>query len=124
MKNNISNKIKFFAKYYGQDVLTVGNAICENTEEYWIEASLQHTQYLILNPISSISGKECIELGAILGYVGNDNIKINAAMDFINGGSEDCDLDAYIKVINFLTKNGYYLGNGIEIEYGWVKLKK
>lgn len=73
---NNENKAKFFVQYWGQDVLTVGNALCENLPENWIESSLNHTQYLQLKPLSEISDEDAIEVARIAHQMPNSQFKV------------------------------------------------
>jgi len=133
MENTIENKNKFYGQYYGQNVLTVGNAICDNTEEYWIEKSLQHTQYLLLKSISSITADEILKISHKIGGDIEDAIVfINYIMNNDVLGNA-CEFNVYcneiIAVIDYLRSKSYalsYMGVPVEtqIEYGWVKLKE
>jgi len=137
MENNLENKGRFFAQYYGQDVLTVGNAICDNTEEYWIEKSLQHTQYLFLKPLSLISDEDAIECLKLFGLTNFKDLNENNNKQdlFAIFSGDDMDIvtpneyhpTIYLQLYDYLRSKSYalpYMELSVEqqIEYGWVKL--
>jgi len=137
MENTLENKSKFFAYYYGQEVLTVGNAICDNTEEYWIEKSLQHTQYLVLKPLSSITDEDAIDCLKLFGLtefkdLNEDNNKkdlfdIFSGQDMSAVTPNEYHPTVYLQLYDMLRLKGYslpYIGLSVEkqMEYGWIKL--
>lgn len=135
-KINNENKSKFFAQYWGQDVLTVGNALCENLPENWIESSLNHTQYLQLKPLSEISDGDAIACAKILDpdkSHGDWEQILEVKEDFVNVFSYDLDESIddvnpvqFAQLADFLRSRGYlvpFLGLSCEelIEAGWAK---
>jgi len=132
MENTLENKIKFFGQYLDQDVLIVGNALCDNKAENWIEDKLQYTQYLLLKPLSSITEDDAIKTAHIIGGDSEDGFMFISAL--INNVAMDGILDfkicsdEFIMTIDYIRSKGYALSyNGLSIEtlisYGWIKLK-
>lgn len=141
---NNENRAKFFAQYWGQDVLTVGNALCENLPENWIESSLNHTQYLQLKPLSEISDEDAIDVAKINTSIHWNNgltpnvWKNSFGHTIVSNGTGIIDKygqtiisEHYLSYtqVDFLRSRGYlvpWMGLSCEeiIEAGWAKLKK
>lgn len=140
--NTIETKMKFFAQYYGQDVLTAGNANCDNLPENWLADDLQHSQYLLLTPLSTTSDEDAVTIAKASGMFKTNlhfdvyeiethgGVKLKAVSTF--GGDignrfvicEDMPSDCVDKSREL----GYaHKWNGItqeqQIEYGWITLK-
>ena len=150
MENNLENKIKFFALYWGQIVAIVSKGsythpkgtvhlVDKNTvSSVESENYTKHRYSLELKPLSSISAKEAI---FVFNLDKGDQPKITKIystygeylhIEYEFMGSEGVFLDNGIIVssnslgldaIMKLTKLGYHIGTEKEIEYGWVKLK-
>jgi len=114
--NKIEKKSKFFAQYWGQDVLYI-----PRTEQTWNVFSFQDEDgkdvvsesYLLLKPLSSITDEDAIFL--------KHQENIDAVKYYERWGVNSYDTD-------YLRSKGYalpYMGLSVEklIEYGWVKLK-
>jgi len=135
MENKLENKAKFFAQYYGQEVLSDGNNIATvEKDAYNWSAKVFH---LSLKPLSSITDEDAIEVAKLA-------ISFNSA--YVERTSETkskCVIDseswlnqfsfrierviANVYVYQALQQKGYalpYMGLSVEklIEYGWIKL--
>jgi hypothetical protein len=135
MENTIENKAKFFAQYYGQNVL-IGYAVVPfiiNThhlgEDYLIkhetDEDFNRVPYLELTPLSQIT-KEYAEHCSLL--YGRNNPCDLMWVNILNGlsGREE---KLTQPVVDYLRSKGYalpYMGISIEkqLEYGWIKLKE
>ncbi|WP_293933161.1 hypothetical protein [Sphingobacterium sp. UBA6645] len=62
MENTLENKAKFFAQYYGQDVLKASSVQGIHKVGRSFMGKIYHDQYLELKPISSISDGDAIEV--------------------------------------------------------------
>ena len=123
MENTLENKAKFFALYWGQKVfcsVLFGNIV--KCESYYLHKdNIQIADYLTLKNLSSISDEHAIEISKLNGAEPtSDQIHLGkeVAKDFING-------DYWIltwQVVDYLRSKGYYIGEGNEIDYGWVDL--
>lgn len=107
-KNTLENKAKFFAQYWGQNV--VGNI-----GDYF------NRTYLELTPLSQISDEDAIEVSERC-VPGNDKR--------IDNIKQHCRIYAMQSslISDYLRSKGYALPwNGItveeQIEFGWIKLK-
>jgi len=121
MDNNLTNKGKFFAQYWGQDVLTLGGAKCDNESQNWGEDLIFKTQFLELTPLSQITDEDAIEVAKIWGSI---EPSVNVGKKVINRVTI-----MMVRVADYLRSKGYavdYLDCKVEqqIEYGWVKLKE
>lgn len=152
MENTLENKEKFFALYWGQEVLKAN----KNHEIAWViglggnKPVMQ--EYLELKPLSSITDEDAIEVVKLKMF--HDNVDINDIIDIKIAKSSDkkgyfLSLEGIVQhkrwndfvervflgeekiysfYIDFLRSKGYalpYMGLIVEklIEYGWVKLK-
>lgn len=132
-RNTLENKARFFAQYWGQNVMiefsgirpmqtySVGNIeiVNQSSQKYWLE----------LTPLCQISDEDAIKIARLLGW--KDHAKDQAlfyGLYFINGGEDSCLLEDYACVVDYLRSKGYalpYMELSVEdlIEYGWIKLK-
>ena len=125
-QNTLENKAKFFAQYFGQEVLIANPHVnqknpfkCEqpfiyhNTDIAWLE----------LTPLSQISDEDAIEISKFYPSFGSD-IR-NAVKELFQEWNV---LELSIETGDFLRSKGYalhYMDLSVEdlVEYGWVKLK-
>lgn len=131
MENNLDNKAKFFAQYWGQAVMRydTGNVI------YGVEGKLVNTvdekDYLQLKPLSSISDEDAIELWDKL-YLNNtwaNKEKIYAVHTSIGLDSNDYTFFEVQIIVDFLRSKGYALpfgGLSVEqlVKYNWLRLSE
>ena len=121
---NNENKAKFFAQYWGQEVIR------GNDKQIWPVCSsinLSHENWwLELKPLSDISEEYAIEVAIMLGC--NDK---NSREFMISYGKDHVRRVENRKsdIVDFLRSRGYlvpWLGLSCEeiIEAGWVKLRK
>lgn len=131
-ENTLENKARFFALYWGQRVLIADSTIPNNLYplSHW-NTIYQHSHFknsqLELTPLSQISDEDAIEVARVIWEGINDiHIKIHEGRLIVRDFEWDtgrfhprraCDVHKY------LISKGYYIGDGTEIEYGWVKLK-
>lgn len=121
MENNLENKERFFALYWGQKVMYVGGVgFVKIGHAGW---NLKHPDFFLeLKPLSSISDEDAIEVSKLC-VNGNDkridNIKVYARI-----------YASQSSLINdFLRSRGYalpWMGLLVEelVQRGWVKLKQ
>lgn len=123
-ENTLNNKAKFFAQYWGQEVLRINpyKYPYEVHCGYMHDKGMHLTPHLELTSLSSISDEDASKIEyAIHTTLGNDD----RALGFKNGGNiEQCKP----WVIDYLRSKGYalpWMRLSVEdqIEYGWVKLK-
>ena len=125
LSNNLENKAKFFALYYGQKVLCIRKN--ESPLLYVGFDDLQNNKvreddYLELTPISQITDEHAIEVEKIV-YPSDKTLWTakNGREYLAYKPNVDCML---LSVGDFLRSKGYYIGDGTEITFGWVKLKE
>lgn len=144
MDNTIKNKARFFALYWGQNIIRIkGNTSKIIVCSTYIRPSLLRVgSYLELKPLSSLSngdairffdlskynkieiirhfsGKKC--LGVDFRWV--DDI-INNADGYSYGAIGLSIPEITHKQAMIAISLGYYIGDGTEIDYNWVKLKE
>lgn len=129
MKNTPENKAKFFAQYWGQNVLKVPQFLEGFLQGYctvrigsdsrwnvWVEKG-----FLELKPLSQITDEDAIEVAKIhLGWSDScTNWKQDDRLVYAADNPE---------VVDFLRSKGYavpFLGISVEqqMEWGWVKFR-
>lgn len=146
MENTLENKSKFFALYYGQEVLTRDDGF----RKFWmlgsevsIESSLSkygydYGYYLELTPLSQITDEDAIEVCKCMNWdrVLPPNIE-GHPLDFSvsifdfnwvkNKSFEWSKINLH--TAGYLRSKGYalpWMGLSVEqlIEFGWIKLKE
>jgi len=124
MENNLENKKRFFAKYWGQEVAIQksggGTGFKYVPTEHTIDEDIK-ADVLYLRDLSSVNDDELLELGVLLGWKGEH---IERALDIINGGFESASLGQMYKAVYFLLSKGFYLGDNTEIFYEWCEIDK
>lgn len=128
MENNLENKARFFAQYYGQNVKR--SYLPEQTslqvidrEVFWI-GHLIINGYLELKPLEDITDED-FNLITNDGIMNPDPSIGDPVFTFEVGGLRLSDLTT----TDFLRSKGYalpWMGLSVEklVEYGWVKLKE
>jgi hypothetical protein len=139
MENTLENKAKFFAQYWGQDVL----AYCFRDGVYEVEEV--QTEYPIMEAINQYKDSK-LELKHISSISDEDAINIAKEIfvdEFIEFSNKETVIESarkHIQLVEYQYFNkidridcfrskGYALPyNGLsvekQIEYGWVKLKE
>ncbi|MCT4086648.1 hypothetical protein HZP82_04560 [Elizabethkingia anophelis] len=129
MENNLENKAKFFAKYWGISVVSRPHAhkTWRVGKDISIHSIIVHFDtygyYLELKSINDISDEDAEELGGLLGWKHPQEYRKHFLENHTHGDSlEQFEVD-------FLREKGYalpWMGLSVEklIEYGWVKLKE
>jgi|GEM_PF-3333209 len=135
IENTPVNKIRFVAQYYdviGKPNLAVIRYPNEEPHEWdVVSENIEYVQYLKLTPLSQISEEDAKAIGFNF-PVGFKNVDIKFTPNDYNhhwvatfngyGGRKEGYLT--YKDFCYLISKGYYLGDGTEVEYGWVKLKE
>lgn len=130
LENTPENKARFFAQYWGQEVIY-------NTEGHWIGEPVNHNSmavlsvrspYLELTPLSQISDEDCKHV-----FYGQTTKQMVHYITHSNYGFNHDVVEYFIihlKPVDFdyLRSKGYalpWMGLSVEdlIRYGWVKLK-
>ena len=131
IQNTLENKTKFFAQYWGQDVLcrvifgkNKNEIIMHNTSCSNLKLGEIIDSYLELKPLSHISDEDAIEISKEYPAFGS-NIR-NSVKELFQ---EFDDLELSIKTGDYFRSKGYalpYMDLSVEdlVEYGWVKLKE
>ena len=124
MENTLENKLKFFASYFGQEILCHPDYITEtysNVNVYLYGGSkIDDGYFLALKPLSNITDED-LQL-----IMGDDVMNPNIDCTYTNeiGGLKLSQL----VTADFLRSKGYvlpWMGLSVDklIEYGWVKLR-
>lgn len=136
MENNLENKSKFFALYWGFKCLR-NELLNDNIPAHKVDTSNCKglpQQYLELKPLSQISDEDKIHICSLLGIAnykdayGFEDLFVsvnNNIQSYLSDDSIDFTLECY----DYLRSRGYalpWMGLSVEqlVEYGWVKLKK
>ncbi len=149
MENTLENKAKFFALYWGlivakitkgsythplDTIHVVDKNVLSSVES---ENYVKHKYSLELTPISSISDDDAIEVTKILKYKEDDYFVKNfgfESFEYLKDEIKEAkhgfighivnESSRVLSVADYLRSKGYYIGDGTEIDYGWVKLKE
>lgn len=141
MENTLENKSKFFAQYWGQQVMSWSGDTSSHMFNIIGKSNfpIRKGDYLELTQLSQITDEDAFVLGRhqvensqkyISGYVKEkDNFGIWVLLLTKEGGTEFY-LDTKTPFsVDYLRSKGYalpFMGLSVEqlIEYGWVKIKE
>ncbi|WP_284464864.1 hypothetical protein [Chryseobacterium sp.] len=127
MENTLENKAKFFAQYWGQNVMMWNEADSNSHQKIGVSYMTKYgvsNRRLELKPLSSITDED-------YKFIMNDKV-MNPDLEngdplftFAIGGLRMSDLTT----TDFLRSKGYalpWMGLSVEklVEYGWIKLKE
>lgn len=141
IENNLENKAKFFALYYGTKTLNVFNSI-RLINYNSLDSTAIRVGYLELTPLSSITDEDTISIYRKVLYNEKHHNYYKLKIDDEIKQGKDCALSClYLKggycgfgagtgewICSYLRSKCYalpYMGLSVEtmIEYGWIKLK-
>lgn len=124
MKNTLDNKRKFFALYFGQELLSwkdkLVKRLCKVEEISEIDIREDFEFYFLkLTPLSKISDEDAIKCWENDNYIPSENDVKNVERLFTEMSAINSD---------YLRSKGYalpWMGLTVEeiIDYGWVELK-
>ena len=135
MENTLENKAKYFAQYWGQDVIKNCTALFDT---FGLDSVLQSTytisnsSYLELKPLSSITDEDAMDVSKIKGWIDilNEKVNIEATKRWLleNDFLPENFFLKFSYILDYLRSKGYalpFMGLSVEqlIEYGWLKLK-
>lgn len=132
MENALENKAKFFALYWGQEILKAASVQGTFKVGKSFMGKIYADQYLILKPLSSISDEDLIQVSKYIGQdrgVGFEEIVKRNVFGYMYGRlMPSIEIHKSILVIDFLRSRGYalpWMGLSVEeqVNRGWVKLK-
>ncbi len=109
IQNTLENKAKFFAQYWGQNVLDFNDSGAISTVRYEVQGDIDEYMYLELTNIDNITD----EHANILGFE-------NAADFFINGSMHAMFDD--LRLLGYAVDWSDLSVTEIN-EFGWIKLK-
>lgn len=137
LENTPANKARFFAQYWGVNDWNLAVVRHPHEEEFswYVDGEdINHIKYLNLIPLSLISDEDAIEALSYMkmgGGYGYDTL-----LDYCNKNKYSDDQkvnyfkanlpyykDSYLLCM-FLISKGYYIGDGSEVSFGWVKLRE
>lgn len=131
MKNNSENKLKFFAQYFGQNILKHKD-FKESAHSFFSFTIINiNHYYLELRSIESITDDECVEYYNMFCpdlYI-EDNLKIYAFKDMLNHILESKLFNCLeLQETDFLRSKGFLvpfmnLTTDQILEFGWAKIK-
>lgn len=134
MKNNLENKAKFFALYWGLE-FTGSDYYDEYMPDTWSEfPKYVDKQYLILKPLSSISDEDaeyCIgktECSMRKNDPNSGDYGMSPSSIFVNSMIGDSSYHIGRREADYLRSKGYalkWMDKTVkeQISYGWIKLK-
>lgn len=146
MENNINNKAKFFALYFGQKfvhtgegrpIKALGNEIVmnyENSDKFQL-CCYSNQRAVELKPLSEITDEDAVELAKIMGmqeeteYVFIGKILANNVFDNSDEMSETTIYNMHCQATDYLRLRGYAvqwydLTVEEQVSRGWVQLKE
>lgn len=130
---NLNLKAKFFALYWGQEIIKFNKETKQEgvfvLDELKIQKEIIEHTYLELKPLSNISDEDAIQIALLKNSLGDNKNK----KDLLRCGEEMLEFNSVLNSLqlehyDFLRSKGYALEyNGITVEqqikYGWIKLK-
>ncbi|QQT61011.1 MULTISPECIES: hypothetical protein [Sphingobacterium] len=143
MDNTIENKAKFFALYWGQNVrfwTLNGPSVLSKVGHTYMTKAILDSCTLKLKPISTLSDNDAIILFDLSKYdkieitrhfSGKNHVGVEFRwVDEVVNNADGFSYSAIGLSIPEITHKqamlaismGYYIGDGTEIDYGWVKL--
>lgn len=130
MENTLEYKAKFFALYFGQNVLKTIDQ--PNVLPLRVGEFLNYdNEYLSLTSLSNITDEDAVEVANIidLGFLSEEE-RISFAKKCVEEIYTDnvANVLAWLQIFDLLRSKGYalpFMGLSVEtiIEYGWIKLK-
>lgn len=127
MENNLENKSRFFAQYWGQKVLGNSNTGWKNWNIHDVSLRsvvLAKSDFLELTPLSDITDEDAIEVARHLARYKSDIV--NSVKEHLK---ENHPYGDYLEQpeLDYLRSKGYalpWMGLSVEkiIEFGWMKL--
>lgn len=130
MENNLENKKKFFAQYWGSpSVMSVGLKL-HGVNGYTLHI-MDANYTIVLKPLSLITDEDAIECNEIMRFYLKENIreKILELIEYYMNKQSNVNGSDWIKLADFLRSKCYVLpymnlSVGMLIEYGWVTLNE
>ncbi|MCT4153226.1 hypothetical protein HZP59_18515 [Elizabethkingia anophelis] len=138
MENNLENKARFFAQYWGQKIAYWNNNIQIKPKLNILINEIDDHDVLELKPLSSITEEDAMKVSQIAthkSYERTSNIKHGKmiaqhfAKEYNPTGLIQISLISTVsRIIDYLRSRGYalpWMEISVQklIEYGWVKLK-
>src|SRR5690606_7643104 len=132
MENTIENKAKFFAQYWGQEIMKESDNDLNETV-YFANTHANQSKisnyYLELKTLSSISDKDAIEVSTIWGSQVYSRILGHSLISRLASGTDTIETQFrnILGVVNYLHSKGYalpFMGISVEqmVEWGWITL--
>lgn len=128
-ENNIYNKTKFFALYWGQNVAVWRGHLFNNVDP----SDMEYGEWLQLTPLSKITDEDAIEVANILrwSYL-SDEAKIAQVRQLIDkhlNTQTNITFIEWIEVAGYLRSRGYlvpWMGLTPDeiVSYGWAQYKE
>ena len=142
MENILENKVKFFAQYFDQTILSfIGSSVDYNLHphslaknENWNNKTKSiEKQFIVLKPLLQISDEDCLYLSREIFRFTQLKVEefiikeIKKLLEY--NGQTNISQSEWLKAFDFLRSKGYalpWMGLSVEklVEYGWVQLKK
>lgn len=137
MKNNLENKVKFFAQYWGVEAVRYNNYTKSMTVNFVDFIDMKNGLFLELKPLSSITDEHVIKVANIFGWKETEGDSVE---EILKQGRKTVNelfekkftisylaLRLYFEVYDYLRSKGYalpWMGLSVEKlqEYGWIKL--
>lgn len=135
MKKTLENKEKFFAQYWGQEVLKATSMQGIHRVGKSFMGKIYPDQYLELKPISQISDEDAeycigsVECRLRKNNPNHGDYGMSPSAIFINSIIGNSSYHIGRKEVDYLRSKGYalpWMSLSVEqlIEYGWIKLKE
>ena len=86
MENTLENKAKFFAQYWGQEVMVLDGL--PSTVDSWFDGSNVKVFHLLLKPLSSITDEDIIHVAMLAHQRPDLNFKVKRNKDIIYAETE------------------------------------
>lgn len=136
-ENNLENKAKFFAQYWGQEIVkwnfsAGGHSSMKLTvDDIRLNAPNESDFFLELTLLSQITDEDALFIGGLidLGYFDKKDI-IELTKGCINSAikGSSANIICWVNIFDYLRSKGYalpWMDLSVEdlVEYGWIKLK-
>jgi len=132
-ENNIKNKIKFFAQYYGQNIFKVSKkaTVFQLVDAYFLNR-IDSDSLIELKSVRGILDDDAVQIAMMLNchvqkMSSYNEVQLKAycigrGLDFANRS------DSFVNVYQFLQSKGYalpYMDLSVQdlVDYGWIHLK-
>lgn len=131
MENTLQNKAKFFAQYWGQELIQAeGYESKFNVTDMYV-GGFDGKEWLELKPLSSITDEDLLKIAELLSWrstMQESSILAQTKELLLNQSQTNLYREHWSDIVDKVRELGYaHKWNSVtveqQIEYGWIKLK-